>query len=161
MSALSQGDSYSCPPLFSPFLTMAPCFSCGPKPSPGFALPWCSIPLPIENHSPAHGTALLSPLGCPHTANPNPFPGTDLRSLSLSAQHHHPRGVSDVVSVVVVQMICVALTLLCPPQSSCCDGLSDFEILPSQLISLSVRLLPRMWVPFLFHRSLSGMLVPS
>ena len=35
---------------------------------------------------PAHGTLHLIPLGCLHTANPSPLPGTDLWSLSFSAQ---------------------------------------------------------------------------
>ena len=35
---------------------------------------------------PAYGTLLLSPSGCLHTASPCPLLGTDLWSLSLSAQ---------------------------------------------------------------------------
>ena len=64
---------------------------------------------------------------------------------------------------VVVQMICVALTLLCPLQSSCCTFLGDFEVPLAQLISPLVRWLPRIWVPFLFHSSLrnaSPILIP-
>ena len=75
--ACVQGDSYGGPPLFiSPFPKMVPCFSCGPRPSPRFPLLWCSTPQPVARHSPTHGTVLLSPLGCPHTANSIPFPGT-------------------------------------------------------------------------------------
>ena len=48
-----------------------------------------------------------------------------------------------------------------PSQSSYSGFLGDFEVPPSQLISPSVRWITRMWVPFLFHRSLSGTLVPS
>ena len=66
-----------------------------------------------------------------------------------------------VVSWEVVLIVCEALSLLCPPQSSCCDFLWGFEVPPSYLISLSVRWLPRLWVPFLFRSSLSGVLVLS
>ena len=65
-----------------------------------------------------------------------------------------------VVSGPVVQMICVALTLLYP-QSNCCLFLGDFDIPPSQLISPSLDCLPSVRVPFLFHSSLTGVLVPS
>ena len=52
-------------------------------------------------------------------------------------------------------MICVALTLLCCSQSSCYAFLSDFEVPPTQPIFRQVRWLPRKWVPFLLHSSLS------
>ena len=58
-------------------------------------------------------------------------------------------------------MICPALTLLCPLHSSFCAFLGKFEVPLFQLISPSVRWLPRTWVLFLFHSSLSGMLVPT
>ena len=58
------------------------------RPSPGFPLPWCSTPQPVAHCSPAQGTALLSPLGSPHTANPSPLPRPDLQSLSFSAKTH-------------------------------------------------------------------------
>ena len=64
-------------------------------------------------------------------------------------------------SRTVVQMICAALTLLCHSQSSCCTFLSDFEVPLTWLIFPSVRCLPRMWVPFLLHTSLLGILGPS
>ena len=142
-----QGDSYGGPSLLlSSSPTMAPCFSCGPRPPPRFALLWCSNSQPIAHHSQINGTLLLSSSGCPHTASPSPLPGTDLCSLS---QHPAPAPTSQsVVSRVVVQMTCVALTPLCPPQSSCCSILIDFEVPLSQLISPSVRWLPRVWVPF-------------
>ena len=82
-----QGDFYGGPPL------LLPCFSCQPRPSPWFPLPWHSTPQPIAHHFPVHGTSLLSPLGCSHTANPSPLPRTDLVSLSISTQPppKHPR----------------------------------------------------------------------
>ena len=48
-------------------------------------------------------------------------------------------------------MVCAALSLLFPPQSSGCTFLWGFEVLPSQLISPSVRWLTRVWVPFFFY----------
>ena len=61
----------------------------------------------------------------------------------------------------VVQMICAALTLLRCSQSSCCTFLGNFEVPLTRLIFLSVKWLPRMWVPLLLHSSLSRMFVPS
>ena len=79
--------------------------------------------------------------------------------LEPESQHPAPAWASQaVVSWPVVQMICVALTLLCCPQSNCCTFLRDFEVLPTWLIFPSVRWLPRMWVPFLLHCSLSEIL---
>ena len=156
MHALVQGVSYGgLPLLLSPSPTMVPCLSCGSRPSPRFSLLWRSPSQLMAYHSPAHGTLLLSPLGYLPTASPSPLPGTDLQSLTLSTQP------PAVVSGAVVQMICAALTLLCCSQFSCCAFLSDFEVPPTQLIFLSVRWLPRVWVLFLVHSSLSGMLVPS
>lgn len=57
-----------------------------------------------------------------------------------------------------MQMICAALSLLCPLQSAAVL-LGDFEAPPSQLISPSVRWLTRVWVPFLFNSSFSSVLV--
>ena len=85
--ACTQGNSYGGPPLLlSPSPTMAPCFFCRPRPSPGFPLPWRSTPQPIAHRSPPHGTLLLSLSSYLHKANSSPLPGTDLQSLSLSAQ---------------------------------------------------------------------------
>ena len=74
------------PTLPSP--AMASCLSCGSKPSPGVTLSCLSTPQPLAYccHPPRHGSLLPSPLGCLHTANPNPLPGTDPWSLSLSSQ---------------------------------------------------------------------------
>ena len=54
----------------------------------------------------------------------------------------------------------VVLTLLCCSQSSCWAFICDFEVPPTRLIFPSVRWLPRRWVSFLLHSSLSGMLSP-
>ena len=53
------------------------------------------------------------------------------------------------------------LFLLCLPQSSCCAFLCGFEVPLSWLISSPIRFFPRMCVSFLFHSSLSGVLVLS
>ena len=89
-----------------------------------------------------------------------------VHSQELTSQawvsHPAPTQVSHaVVSGAVVQMICAALTQLYPPQSSCCNFLSNFDVSPSRFISSLVRWLPRVWVPFLFNSSLLGVLVPS
>ena len=154
-----QGDSYGGLPLLSPSPTIVPCFSCGPRPSPGFTLLWHSAPQPIAQHSPAHGTLLLSPSGCLHTANPSLLPGIKFWSLSLRAQPP-----PDCLRLWCPWRWCswyLRLTLLCHPQSSCCTFFGDFDVPLSWLISPSVRWLPRVWVPFLFHKYLSGMVVPS
>ena len=67
------------------------------------------------------------------------------------------------MSWLVVQMIWPAVSLLCPPQSSCCAFLGDFEVPLSWLIFPSVRWLSRVWVPFpslLPLRNPSPILVP-
>ena len=48
----------------------------------------CSFPFssPYLTASPSHSALLPSPLGCLHTPNTSPLPGTDLQSLSLAAQ---------------------------------------------------------------------------
>ena len=108
--------------LLPPSPTMAPCFLCTTRLSPGFPLPWRSTPQPVAHCSPARGARFLSPSCSPHTANPSPFPGTDLWSVSGCGVR------------AVVQMICAALTLLCP-QCSCCAFLHDFEVPLSRLVS--------------------------
>ena len=82
-----QGVSYSSPLLLlSPSSTVVPCLSCGSRPSPGFPLPWHSPAQPMIYRSPICGSLLLSPLSSLHTCSPSPLPGTDLWSLSISAQ---------------------------------------------------------------------------
>ena len=58
-------------------------------------------------------------------------------------------------------MVCASLTLLFGSQTCCCAFLGLLEFPPTQLIFPLVRWLPRVWVPFLFHSSFTGMLVPS
>ena len=108
----------------------------------------------------AYYALLPSPSSCLHTANSSLLPGIKLQILSLSTQPM-PEHLRLWYLGSVILMVHAALTLLCLPQSSCCNFLQDFEVPPSQLISLSVRWLPRVWVPFLFHSFLSGMLAPS
>ena len=72
-----------------------------------------------------------------------------------------PRESQAVVSVPAVQMICASLTLLFSSQACCCALFSILEIPLTQLIFLFVRLLLRVWVPFLLHSSLSGKRVLS
>ena len=82
-----QGISSGGPPLLlwsSP--TVVPCLSRRSGPSPGFPLPWLSTPQPLVYYSPTCGALLLGPLSCLHTTSPSPLTGTDLWSLSLSAQ---------------------------------------------------------------------------
>ena len=67
------------------------------------------------------------------------------------------------MSGAVVQMSCAALTLLCPPQSSCFIFFGNFEVPLSQLISLLVLWLPRVWILSSFtapFRSASSVLIP-
>lgn len=111
------GDSYGGPTLLvSPSSTMVPYF-CGPRTPPEFPLLWCFTPQPIPHFSHTHGT-LLSPSGCPHTANPSLLSGTDfwIQSLSTQPQPMH----QALVSGEEVQMICLAFTLLCSPQYNFC-----------------------------------------
>ena len=111
----------------------------------------CTSPPPMEHCS-------LAPQAVP--THPAPILSLGLTSgASVSGPRPH-LGISGCV-VQMVQMICVTLTLLCCSQSICCTFLSDFEVSATQLIFLSVRKLPRMWVPFPLHSSLSGKLVPS
>ena len=151
-------NSYGGPTLLLlPSLTMAPCAPLSPRPAPGFSRLWCSAPQPVSIWLSSPHAPLYSPSG---TANPSLLPGNDLQRLSLSAQPP-PEHLSLWCPEVLVLMICAALTLLWPPQSSCCTLLSDFEVPPSWLISPSVTWLPRVWFPFLLNSSHSGVLVLS
>ena len=80
------------------------------------------VPLATTLHFPTLGAPPPSPSGFHHTANPSPFPRTDLWSLSLSAQLLTWAS-QAVVSRMVVLMVCMALYLVCPPQSSFCTFL--------------------------------------
>ena len=139
------------PLLLSLSPTMVPCFSRGPRLPPTL---FCGILCP------AYSILLPSSSGCLHIANPSPLSGTNFQSLSLRAQP--PLECRPVVS-----------------RGGGTNGLcSSFSTLPSsvwllhfflrlvvssssQLISPSVRWPPRVWNPFLFHSSLSGVQVPS
>ena len=114
-------------------------------------------PLAVMFHTPALGTPLPSPSSYLHTSNPSPLSGTHLWSPSLSAQPPS-KHLRLWCSGSWVPILCVALSLLCLPQSSCSIFLWGFEVPPSWLISLSVRWLPSIWIPFLFHSFLSGVL---
>ncbi|XP_020935523.1 uncharacterized protein LOC110257690 [Sus scrofa] len=97
-------DSSVGPPLFlPPSPTMAPGFSCGPRPSPGFPSP---TPQPGAHRSPTQGTALLSLSG---TASPSPLLGTDPWSQSQCPAS--ARAPQAVVSDAVLQSISAAGTL--------------------------------------------------
>ena len=110
------------------------------------------VPSSVVLCSLAHGTWLFNSYVCLHTALSSALHRTDLWSLCLSTPPHQ-RG-SGYGVCAVVQMICVALTLLCLPQTSCCAFLGNFNVPPSWL-SPSIRWLPTVWVPFLFNISLS------
>ena len=130
------------------------------RPPPRFPWLWHSAPQLMAFGDPTCGALLPSPSVCLHTANPSLLIGTSIQSLSLSTQPP-PKHLRLWCLGAVAQMVCVALTLICPPQSSCCAFLHNFEVPLSWLISPSVRWLPRVWVPLLFNRFLSGVLVPS
>ena len=112
------------------------------------------IPSTVALHSPAHGTLLSSHSGCLYTANPSSIPWTDLWSLSFFTPPP-PECLRLWYLGVVVLMVSVTLTLLCPPKSSFWASLRLWG--PSFLADLPIR----MWVPFLFYSSLLGMLFPS
>ena len=93
------------------------------------------VPSAVLLSSPAHGTPVPSPSGCLHKVNPSFLPETDPWSLSLSSQPP-PKRCRLWCPGAVVQMVYVALSLLCPLPSSCCAFLCDFEVPPSQLNSI-------------------------
>ena len=68
-------------------------------------------------HSPACSAPLPNPSGCLRTATHSPFRITELRSLSLRTQSP-PECFKLWCLGVMVLMICVILSPLCPPQSS-------------------------------------------
>ena len=85
------------------------CFSCQPRPLPGSLR--CAAALP------APGTLLPSPVRSLHTTNPPPLPGADRCSL-VPAPSPDP-SISGVASWVGLLKVCVVLSLLCPPLTSC------------------------------------------
>ena len=96
------------------------------------------VPLAVAYYSPAHCTQLPSPSGFstqPTLVLSWTWPKSQCPAPTLASQ--------AVLSGVVVPIISEALTLLCPPQSSCWAFLIDFEVRPSQLISVLIGWLPR------------------
>ena len=84
MHSGAQGFFYGGPPLLlSPYQHWHLV-----SPAPGSLC--CGFPLPSPYHiAPSTRVTLLpSPLGCLHTINPSPLPGTNLWSLGLGAQPH-------------------------------------------------------------------------
>ena len=71
-----------------------------------------AAPQPLKHYS-------LAPSGCLHTTNHSSCPGTDLQILSLSAQPL-PEHLMLWCPGVMVLMVFGAISLLCPPRSSCC-----------------------------------------
>lgn len=154
---------WSAPPALT-LPTMVLCFYWRPRPPPSFPLLWHSTPKPREHCTPPTAHCSLSY----HAVPTQPL-------LVLSLELTSGAWVSAPSS-------CQALRLWCP--GWWCPGwwcrwstrlllylalfspttalfLSDFEVCQCQMISPLVRWLPMMWVPFSFHSSLSGMLVPS
>ena len=66
-SLCARGDSYGGLPLLSSSATRAPCFSCRPRPPPGFPLLWHSTPQPVAYKS-------LAPQAVPTQPAPVLFP---------------------------------------------------------------------------------------
>ena len=127
-----------------------PAFFCRVRPPPWFPWMWHSVPQPLTHHSLA-----------PQSVSTQPTLVLSLEQTS-GAWDSAPSPILIVLGcglLKVVPVVCVGGSLLCPSQSSCCAFLWGFEFSPFWLISLSVRWLPWVWVPFLFHSSLSGLLV--
>ena len=122
-----------------------------PRPPPQLPWLWCSAPQPMVHHS-------LSPQGVP-TQPILVF--LELTSGTWVLEPRPPKCLKAWCPRVVVPMVWAALFLLCPPQSGCCALFQGFDIPLSWLISHSVEWIPRVWVLFLFHSSLLGVLVPS
>ena len=90
----------------------------------------------------------------PH-AIPSPLPGTDLQSLSLSTQPL-PEHVRLWCPGHWFRLLSVRLSLCFAVLSPSAVLFCDFEVPLTQLIFLSVRWLPRMWVPFLLYSCLGN-----
>lgn len=114
-----------------------------------FSWLWHSSPQLLEQHS-------LSLSDHLHTTNLSPLPRTYFQSLKLST-----RSLSEHLTlwylVVVVQTVFATLSLFFSLLSHC-TFLCGFKVPHSQLISMSIGWLSRLWFPFLFHSFLSGML---
>ena len=118
------------------------------------------VPFSVVIHTPALGALCPSTSGCLHRVNLSPLWGTDLQSLTHSAQppskHLRLWCPSRWYWWSVLFFLCFSLLSLAAGAF-----LWSFEVPPSWLISLSVRWVPKVQVPLLFHSSLSGVLVPS
>ena len=106
------------------------------------------VPSAVALSSPALCAALPSSLRLSPHCQTYPLPRTGLWSLSVSTQPL-PEQLRLWCLEAVVLMVFAAFTLFCFPHSSCCAFLCDFEVPPSQLISLLVKWLPSVWVRFL------------
>ena len=103
--------SYGSPPLFlSTSTKMAPCFSCRPRHLPGFPQLCYSAPQLVVHCSLASQAVSTQPILVLSTKLTPP-------EVNLNAQPL-PKYLRLWYLGMVVQMICVAVTLLCPPQSS-------------------------------------------
>ena len=138
-------DTYPLPPALQSS-TVVPCFSGRTMPAPVLPQLWCTTPFPPQAVSTQ--PPLVLSLG-----------------LSTKSKPHHPAPaqVSQVVVLwAVVPIVCSAFSPLWPPQTGCCAFLQGFEAPPLYwLITLLVRGLPSVQIPFLFHSSLPGVLILS
>ena len=132
--------------------TMATCFSCGPRLPPGFPQLWNSAPQPMAHHSLATQAVSTQPTlvfsleltSRAWISAPNPC-------LNISGHGFWGSGADDLCCShsalpFSIQLMCFSWRLGSPSVSA------------DLLIN---KVLPRVWVPFLVHSSLSGVLVPS
>ena len=131
-------------------------FSCWPRPPPRFPQVCFSTPQLMAYHSlPPQALSIQPFLVCSLELAYGAW------NWPLESQCPVPAQVSQaMVSRAVVQMISAALTLLCTHQSTFCAFLIHLEVPPSQQISCQLGGFLGV-VPFVFHSSLSGMIVPS
>ena len=101
------------PLFFLPSLTMAPCFSCGPKLPPAPPTPWHSTPQPLSHCFLAPQVVTTQPRNWP----PKP-----------ESQHPAPAWVYQamVPEDIGTKGLCGCLSF-CPPQSNCCTFFYGFE----------------------------------
>ena len=114
------------------------------------------FPLAVALCFPALGTPLPSLSGCLHIANLSPV----LTTRAWVSVPSHSQSISDCgVLGGGTHHLCGPLSAF-PSQSSCCTFLWGFEV-PSILADFPVRRLTRVWIPLVFHSSLSEVLVLS
>ena len=104
------------PPRPSP--AMAPCFPCRARPSPCFPLRARPTPQPVAHPAPPR-VAQCSLASQAVPTQPTLVLSLDLTSGACVSAPSAPWSISGCGIGAVVQMICAALTLLCPPPSSC------------------------------------------